>query len=89
MHHKIKQTVSLFVHIPGKLPLKITVIYANRLFTHGKPTLSVRKGILRHKNIIPSPYMFSLSLLFTQDAVPGLSPAFSQFYSTAETLEVK
>lgn len=33
--------------------------------------------------------MFSLSLLFTQDAVSGLSPAFSQFYSTTETLEVK
>lgn len=33
--------------------------------------------------------MFSLSILFTQVAVSGLSPAFSQFYSMTETLEVK
>lgn len=33
--------------------------------------------------------MYSRSVLFTQDGVSGLSPAFSQFYSTTETLEVK
>lgn len=78
-------------HIPGKPSLKITVIYANRLFIHSRPTLSVRKCILRYKNlnILSSSYMFSLTLLSTEDAVSGLGPAFSQFYSTTETLEVK